>query len=700
MRNRAVDTWNGPYLSVVVVTRNDDHGGDPLGRLQAFVNTFDMQCRRTGLDAELVVVEWNPPADRARLESLLRRPEECRLTLRFVEVPPELHQRLQHAEVLPLFQMIAKNVGIRRARGRFILATNIDIIFSNELVEFISSARLDPRFLYRVDRHDIESAFPIDAPLDTKMAYCTEHQLRLHQRSGTQVVDSRGRIIAQDQDIVGPPVVTLGDGWHVREGDTTWGFYRWACDVAQLHIDRTRAPGLSRDAILDLEIEPNPYQPDSWVELEILDGGRPLARQRVSQMTSLHVALDDDVSDHVIVLKLLEASTGGRQSLTIFERRDTLQYRVRSARVRTLPLLSAAHDYELDQWRRANSSREMTVGQTQAGVTITTEARDSSYCVKYGPLEAPTDGTYEFVLQYSCFQGGLALCVLDDLRNRWLRSEMVVNIHKSEQRIMVVSCELQRGQTFSLYVTNDNRPCRDGVSRFVLHSLRGSARPNDLRPRSTWVVSFVHWLAGRVDRVLRACVSGVRRVWRGLAIVVDKVGAKLGESEPHSQEVHEAGTQASPPAAFSELAGVGRFLKDHRPSLLHQNACGDFQLMAREQWHALRGYPEFNMYSMNIDGLFTSIAHGAGIKEQMLDMPLCIYHLEHEKGSGWTPEGEELLRRRIAKSGITWLENEVVHILGTYMEWLGRPMIFNGSDWGLGDVVLPETTLQTVADHA
>ena len=27
-----------PYLSVVVTTRNDDHGGDPLKRLQAFVN--------------------------------------------------------------------------------------------------------------------------------------------------------------------------------------------------------------------------------------------------------------------------------------------------------------------------------------------------------------------------------------------------------------------------------------------------------------------------------------------------------------------------------------------------------------------------------------------------------------------------------------------------------------------------------------
>jgi hypothetical protein len=63
-----------PFLSVVVTTRNDDHGGDPLKRLQAFVNCFEQQCRRTGLDAEVIVVEWNPPADRPRVASLLRTP--------------------------------------------------------------------------------------------------------------------------------------------------------------------------------------------------------------------------------------------------------------------------------------------------------------------------------------------------------------------------------------------------------------------------------------------------------------------------------------------------------------------------------------------------------------------------------------------------------------------------------------------------
>jgi hypothetical protein len=33
------------------------------------------------------------------------------------------------------------------------------------------------------------------------------------------------------------------------------------------------------------------------------------------------------------------------------------------------------------------------------------------------------------------------------------------------------------------------------------------------------------------------------------------------------------------------------------------------------------------------------------------------------------------------------------------MDWLKRPMIFNGSDWGVGDAVLDETILETDANE-
>ena len=52
--------------------------------------------------------------------------------------------------------MIAKNVGIRRASGEFILATNIDVIINQKLYEFISQKKLKEKTIYRCDRHCIE----------------------------------------------------------------------------------------------------------------------------------------------------------------------------------------------------------------------------------------------------------------------------------------------------------------------------------------------------------------------------------------------------------------------------------------------------------------------------------------------------------------------------------------------------------------
>ena len=107
-----------PYLSLVVTARNDDHGGNLLGRMQIFVSGWIEQARRYGIPSELIIVEWNPPPDRPRLIDVLRWPEDLGpCEVRFIEVPPELHARYAHGDALPLYQMAAKNVGIRRARG-------------------------------------------------------------------------------------------------------------------------------------------------------------------------------------------------------------------------------------------------------------------------------------------------------------------------------------------------------------------------------------------------------------------------------------------------------------------------------------------------------------------------------------------------------------------------------------------------------
>ena len=54
-------------LSIVVASRNDNHGGDMTRRMRIFVKGLIDQCNKFKLRAELIIVEWNPPSDKPLL---------------------------------------------------------------------------------------------------------------------------------------------------------------------------------------------------------------------------------------------------------------------------------------------------------------------------------------------------------------------------------------------------------------------------------------------------------------------------------------------------------------------------------------------------------------------------------------------------------------------------------------------------------
>jgi hypothetical protein len=174
-----------PYLTLVAASRNDDHGGNTLYRTQIFVDSFLEQCERHQLRAELILVEWNPPRDRAPLAEVIRWDHQNPwVDCRVITVPYERHVFIRFGRVLPLFQMIAKNVGIRRARGEFILATNIDILFSDELMAVVAQKALRADRLYRCDRFDVDSTIPKDVPLDEKLRFAWGNLIRRNHRPG------------------------------------------------------------------------------------------------------------------------------------------------------------------------------------------------------------------------------------------------------------------------------------------------------------------------------------------------------------------------------------------------------------------------------------------------------------------------------------------------------------------------------------
>ena len=139
-----------PYISVVVTTRNDNYGENMHQRLSMFVQGLDEHEKKYPGLFELVIVEWNPPEDQAPLQEII--PDCDHLPIRMITVPPEYHRHTGLKR--PVAEYLAKNVGIRRSRGQFVLISNPDILYSYNLVDCLARKDLQENVIYRCDRYD------------------------------------------------------------------------------------------------------------------------------------------------------------------------------------------------------------------------------------------------------------------------------------------------------------------------------------------------------------------------------------------------------------------------------------------------------------------------------------------------------------------------------------------------------------------
>lgn len=110
-------------LSAVVVTRNDNYGGDLNDRatycLNSLIDTFD----------EVILIDWNSPNNRPLLWDIDKN-IKFRGNLKHIVITPEVASMLTnedpHAQVC--CETLGRNIGIRRATGDYIVSTNIDVI--------------------------------------------------------------------------------------------------------------------------------------------------------------------------------------------------------------------------------------------------------------------------------------------------------------------------------------------------------------------------------------------------------------------------------------------------------------------------------------------------------------------------------------------------------------------------------------------
>lgn len=474
-----------PYISVVVAARNDNHGGNMLGRMQAFLDSWMVQSQRYGLESEIVVVEWNPPPGRVPLVEELRLPKGCdRCEVRFVDVSPQLHAAIPNAAAMPLHQMIAKNTGIRRSRGEFVLATNLDIVFSPELMQFLTERRLERGVMYRMDRYDVANDLPgAEAGVDALLAHCQGHVRRVFAAEGNFGFE-HGQVRALEEHDIADAGIVLGRGWMEVESQGELR-YRWLASQGRVFFQRPAGAAL----LIDAEVGPS-------------QGGLPL---RVEVLDTAGAVVAD-------------AQLAGRSKLRL-----------------------------------------------------------------HFPITADTG-------------------------------------------------------VFTLRVHGRNVPL--------------SPEPRLLHLR----VSRLTWDPSASD-------SGD---WQ----------LQVLEAQPGTDW---AKTLQAPASGARNAAW------------LHINACGDFTLLARDDWFRLRAYPEFPIWPVHVDALLCYAAHHAGIREKVLQDPLRMFHIEHLSGAGWTPEGEGSLHQRVQSLGVPALDftEDVIRWIQLMRRW-NAPVIFNLENWGLAGEDLPE----------
>lgn len=142
------------YLSIVAVASNSGYGGNFTQRVQNWADNLFKLAEQYELDCDVTVVEWNPPLDRPRIADAMDW-NSTYIQTKIVTVPSSVHANIPNPHGEKFFEYHAKNIGIRRATGEFILSTNPDNLYSPELIWRLARRDLDTKCFYRANRHDV-----------------------------------------------------------------------------------------------------------------------------------------------------------------------------------------------------------------------------------------------------------------------------------------------------------------------------------------------------------------------------------------------------------------------------------------------------------------------------------------------------------------------------------------------------------------
>lgn len=140
-------------LSAVCCGRNDNYGGHLLESavysLNSMLNTFD----------EVIYVDWNTEDGKKTVTDELETKLVNRERLRVIEVTSaQVGAILGDVPAQPMCEVMARNVGIRRATGDIVVSTNIDIIVPPREQLDLAFRDIKPGVMLTLAKHDVELA--------------------------------------------------------------------------------------------------------------------------------------------------------------------------------------------------------------------------------------------------------------------------------------------------------------------------------------------------------------------------------------------------------------------------------------------------------------------------------------------------------------------------------------------------------------
>lgn len=190
-----------PLLSIVMCGRMVDDEARVRQFLQHTAHLFG-KASFDGGPIEVIFVSWNVPdasRDQERRQAAsLNAAAAPSIQFALHSVSPAQHGRYAaqlgpDADAVDYFEFGAKNVGLQRARGRFVLVTNVDILFSPCLVHAIVDVLRTPLLahsgaVWRAYRSDLHAPLPDTADLDALSAALEDANQTTHTRTTSRLL--------------------------------------------------------------------------------------------------------------------------------------------------------------------------------------------------------------------------------------------------------------------------------------------------------------------------------------------------------------------------------------------------------------------------------------------------------------------------------------------------------------------------------